>query len=66
MYISCMCFARQLWIVLTNRMGWGLSGILLSYPFSWLLTLAVAGLYILYLGKESSRHTKSSLSEVTA
>lgn len=66
MYISCMCFARQLWIVLTNHMDWGLSGILLSYPFSWLLTLAVTGLYILYLGKESSRHTKSSLSEVTA
>ncbi len=49
MYISCMCIARQAWIVLAKYMGFGLSGILLSYPFSWILTLAVTGLYILYL-----------------
>lgn len=49
MYISCMCIARQLWILITQHLGGGLEGILLSYPFSWILTLAVTGLYILYL-----------------
>lgn len=53
MYISCMCIARQIWILIMEYMGVGLKGVLLSYPFSWILTLAVTGLYILYLGSRS-------------
>lgn len=49
-YVSCMCLMRQAWILIMNRIGAGLEGVLLSYPFSWIITLAVAGCYILYLG----------------
>lgn len=49
MFVACMCFMRQAWILVMERAGAGLEGILLSYPFSWLLTLAVTGCYILYL-----------------
>lgn len=56
MYISCMCIARQIWILIVKAMGIGLKGILLSYPISWILTLAVTGLYILYL--DSTRKAK--------
>lgn len=53
MYVSCMCFMRQTWILVMDFLDMGLEGVLLSYPFSWLLTLAVTGLYILYLGNRN-------------
>lgn len=49
MFVFCMCIMRQVWILVMNHYGAGVSGVLLSYPFSWLLTLAVTGAYILYL-----------------
>lgn len=48
-HISCMCLARQIWILIANALGFGLNGILLSYPISWIITIAVTGPYILYL-----------------
>lgn len=47
--LKAMCVMRQIWLFIEDALGMGLEGILLSYPFSWLLTLAVTGLYILYL-----------------
>lgn len=49
--IMNMCVARQIWIVIANACGMGYKGILLSYPVSWILTLAGAVLYGLYLKK---------------
>lgn len=54
-FVSCMCLMRQAWIIVMNHFDAGLEGVLLSYPFSWLLTLAVTGSYILYLGNRSKR-----------
>lgn len=55
MFVFCMCFMRQAWILVTDRVNAGLEGVLLSYPFSWILTLAVTGLYILYLGSRNKK-----------
>lgn len=57
MYISCMCIMRQVWILIMEQLDAGLEGILLSYPFSWILTLAVTGIYILYLGSRNKSKT---------
>lgn len=47
--LKAMCVMRQIWLFIEDALGMGVEGILFSYPFSWLLTLAVTGLYILYL-----------------
>ncbi|MDD6037883.1 MAG: MATE family efflux transporter [bacterium] len=60
-----MCVARQIWIVIANAFGMGLKGILLSYPISWILTLAGAVLYGLYLKKtggiDEDKHKRADL-----
>lgn len=50
-YIANMCGMRQLWILFVNWKHMGLDGILMSYPVSWILTLAGTLLYTLYLKK---------------
>lgn len=49
--IMNMCVARQIWILIANACHMGFKGILLSYPISWILTLAGAVLYGLYLNR---------------
>lgn len=63
MYVFCMCFMRQAWILVMNQIDAGLEGVLLSYPFSWLLTLAVTGFYILYLGSRNQAKTNDPETE---
>lgn len=50
-FVANMCGMRQLWILFANWRNMGIEGILLSYPVSWLLTLASTLLYALYLKK---------------
>lgn len=60
-----MCVARQAWILIANALGMGLKGIMLSYPISWILTLAGAVLYGLYLKKtggfDEDKHKRTDL-----
>lgn len=50
-FVANMCGMRQLWILFANAQNMGVQGVLLSYPISWILTLAGTLLYTLYLKK---------------
>lgn len=48
-FVFTMCVLRQVWILIANGLGLGISGILASYPISWMFALAGSILYALYL-----------------
>lgn len=48
-FVFTMCVLRQVWILIAKALGLGISGILLSYPVSWLFAVAGSALYALYL-----------------
>lgn len=50
-FVANMCGVRQLWILFANWRHMGVEGVLLSYPVSWIFTLASTLLYALYLKK---------------
>lgn len=49
LFIMNMCIMRQLWILFANWRQMGVTGIILSYPVSWMLTVGTMLLYALYL-----------------